>query len=491
MAFILVQMLHGEGGHHAFRDYIFWEYLVGDEDTFLFDEEACKAYHDKFNEAEHFRLTAQQSQSYFTPREEKWAAVPKLAVAQFGRIITRWCYPDRNFFIDVVEMMANLFELAVSFANKVSAGGKTPFKGSDWDVNKNGPFLMWGVLWSSVEKYYFQTDLATAEKNQWKNGADFRKWWKYMKADMKIGASPFSGTTPEKFEARYGEVFFGWRPDATTPLSNLCDLFLKYLKGFVKVVYSNLAELDVREIKQRFTNVTGKGTEFKPLALWWLLSQDHIDDQGILGTPRASVMRITESSRMQGFITTATKVLEKPKPNDGNTQGRFDHRQFTTLMVLSGYSKATMYACRTLAAQDFAERGLGKFDVDYYINYRTNGVDFINFDKDLRDGVPIFGQLRKGALIMLTNWPVILREAQASIVKSTKIPVSEVAVDDPILKAVVLDMEPSDSVPQHRGVVMKESRIERKKRESEEDKGSMVPLIVGGCAVLALFVLSS
>ena len=192
MAFILdaglVQMLHGQGGHHAFRDYIFWEYMVGDEESFLFTEESCKGYQARFQESDESFLTSSKTSHYFTPREERWAGDPKIAVAQFGNIITRWCYPARDFFIEVVEMMADLFDIAFKIANRVKSLGQNPFKGSSWDIDGGGPFQMWVKLFKSVEKYYLQTDEPYDNKTPWRHGGDFRKWWNYMKADLSKGA---------------------------------------------------------------------------------------------------------------------------------------------------------------------------------------------------------------------------------------------------------------------------------------------------------------
>ena len=133
-------------------------------------------------------------------------------------------------------------------------------------------------------------------------------------------------------------------------------------------------------------------------------------------------------------------------------------------MILSGYNPGALAKVLQTAQQEFHEGGLIAYRSRPYLNYTR--LDFL-------EG----GQVRKGELIVNANWNAIKKALSFS-----KPAYERPVVKENPFKKIKQEMVPSDTVKQPKDTDPTKTKAQL---EADKEGGSMVPLFVGACAVLA------
>ena len=436
MLFILDQALHntlvGEHGKHALYDYICWEYLLGKEQSpCVFTEEDLRNY----------------TPGEATVHDNQYDQDPSLARDHFDRILTRWCFPPLTFVVEVASVLHGCLNEALKAAKwEVQHGNR--FNGTEWDANKmsNNLFL---ELFHTVQEFY----------------SDRKSPWSSMdEMDGFMAALPkLCEQTPDKLGVQEINALFGWNADKKYPRSSLCGELLKHLKGFVNTATHVFSELPERlnELKTRINAVAkNEGfTHFKPDDLWWFLEGGNAEAHRVHHVDRYDAM-LNCSGESQGVKDMILDI--KANRAQGRVQ-RFPDK-FTTSMLLSGYAPGVLSGLVKKAQQAFQVK-LEPFEISRLI--RQIELDFIH------------GTLRKGEVIVSVNFPAIRTVATIYVNPEVRQREGVESEESKLDRAMV----PSTDVSQPSGTDLRKSKV------AKEEEGSMVPIIIGACAVLGFIAL--
>ena len=437
MVFILDQALHqtltGTNGKHSMYDYICWEYLLGEASSpCIFS----KAEIDKHRPDE------------YTARDNAFGWDPTLARAQYDRIVSRWCFPEMKFVCEVTHSLFECLKVAVRKADYEKTHGDR-FKGTAWDSAK--PYgNMYLDLYHTVQTLYGNKD-----NHPWGSAAEVDEFIAQLFKLSKEHAG--------KLHRREISLIFGWNADKQFPKASLCGCLLKHLRSFVNTsILASTPTLQERyAIEFKAVAEDKIYQNFKPVALFWFLTEGNEDGHGVHHFDRTNGLINCTGASGQGV----KNLMFDIKANRANGRNLLRPEKLAPSMILSGYAPHYMTSMLQTAQQNFRE-SLGPFETGAFLKHVT--LDLVK------------GTIRDGEVLLSANFDAIRTENARFQQSDIRTPTAGVDV----IKQKTQELVPSTDVKQPKGLDLTKFKGAK---EAEEDSSSMGALLIGACAVLAFF----
>lgn len=439
-------------GRHAMYDWICWEYLVGQtqEPHSFTQRKELKVYQEAL--AERRVITTREVDSDIDQ-----------AIDRFDTIVTRWCFPRKEFVLEVITYLCQCLEMCVAWAIK-EEGREDKLKGSDWDARKAFNYIF-RDLYKSVDDERF----VAREQETWTSVGHMMTWLKQWGAQVMES----SRVGNEKLDPSVTSRMFNWNAEKKFPGLSLAAGLIRHLGGFVKICQEKQVKGFRAEYPAKFLQLGEQGSLWKPTEFWWFLNDRVEISHGINEAPRCNYVDIGKSTDAAAFL-----VDLQNRVNKGES---YDTDLFRWGMVLSGYGPEKLAFCLNQHGQRCRDDRLVPFSArDQYLE-----VDFVT-----KTGQHL--TMGKGQRILAQNWVAIkhdvlltFREPLGRVTEGRETRAAGGGKGEAEAK-LDAGMVPSDTAHQPKGLNLTVPKAEK----DEEEQSYVIPFVVFAGGLIGYLLLN-